>query len=416
MRIEFPDSVKPWRKPMAITSQEAKILDLGGMGYTDSRISFELGLARDVLASNWKKILTKLNAASRKEAITRYSERRANSKLGGAQSRPSARVDDSSDAIGDETRLVAQQSLLNAISDASLSYINGRQNVRHVYSRMLDALLALTQSQYGLIGEVFQEAGTPFLGAHALTSTDWDDVMQAQQELRTKDHLLFRDLDGLFGESIKTRDFTIVNDSSIDGRSGVTPPGHPEVRTFLGIPVCNGLDVVGIIGLANRPGGYSKETADFLKPIVSTCANITVAWRLETRRRIMERELDQANCMMRTLIDRTPSAVLYENADRRLEFVNSEFGELFGIEAAPAQLVGIDASLVVKHSARLFLDPVRFFNRVEDLIAGQESFYGELIEMTDGRMFLRDFVVVRSAASLCGYFWHYRSVATPFDE
>jgi PAS domain-containing protein len=130
----------------------------------------------------------------------------------------------------------------------------------------------------------------------------------------------------------------------------------------------------------------------------------------------VEKQLAESTCMMRTLVDRTPSAVMYETVDRRLEFVNDRFGHLFGIEASPAQLAGLDASLVVKHSARLFADPARFHDRVEDLIAGEESYYGELVEMLDGRLFIRDFVVVRSGPALCGFFWHYREVMTPFDE
>jgi len=130
----------------------------------------------------------------------------------------------------------------------------------------------------------------------------------------------------------------------------------------------------------------------------------------------MERELSVSNCIMRTLVDRTPSAVLFESTDRKLEFINARFGRLFEIEAAPSQIVGIDASLVVKHSKQLFMDPERFHHRVEDLIAGQESFYGEMIEMADGRMFQRDFVVVRSGPAVCGYFWHYREMTNPLEE
>lgn len=416
MRIEFPESVKPWRRSAVITGQEVKVLELAAMGYTDSRISNVLGVADDTLVTTWKKILSKISAATRQEAVSKFTDRLALVKKQALKQREKKRRDADGATIGPEQRQQAQKQLLDAITDASLCYINGRQNVRHVYSRMLDDLVHITQSQYGVIGEVHQENGIPFLGEHALTCVAWDDVTQARFEMLHRDHLLFRNLDGLFGETIKLRETIMVNDTEGDSRSGATPTGHPKVESFLGVPVFNGLELVGIIGLANRPNGYSPEMADFLRPIVSTCANITVAWRLEKQRRTMERELDESRCMVRTLTERTPSAVLYENSDRRLEFVNARFGDLFGIEAAPPQLVGIDAALVVKHSARLFADPLRFYDRVEDLINGQESFYGELVEMADGRLFLRDFVVVRSASALCGYFWHYREVMTPFDE
>lgn len=400
MRIEFPESAKPWRRSTAITGREVKVLELAAMGYTDSRIKTELGVGNNTLATTWRRILSKVSASSRQEAVSKFAERSPAPQQQTAIALPPDCPDFE----------LSESELLIAITDASLCYINGRQNVRQVYSRMLDDLLRITKSQYGLIGEVHQEAGIPYLGEHALTSLAWDDKSQAKYEMQHKDHLLFRNLDGLFGETIKSRDTLIVNNARHDSRSGSTPSGHPEIRSFMGLPVYNGLDLIGVIGLANRPDGYHPAIAAFLKPLASTCANVTAAWRLEKRRRVVERGLDESKCIMRTLVERTPAAVLYENADRRLEFVNDRFGDLFGIEAAPGQLVGIDTSLIFRHSTRLFVDPLRFQERVEDLIAGQESYYGELVEMVDGRLFLRDFVVVRSSTALCGYFWHYRQV------
>src|SRR5579872_4207521 len=75
MRIELPDTVKPWRKSMAISGQEFKIMELAGMGYSDSSICFELGLSKDALGGNWKKILNKLSAASKTEAVAKFSAR-----------------------------------------------------------------------------------------------------------------------------------------------------------------------------------------------------------------------------------------------------------------------------------------------------------------------------------------------------
>ena len=395
---------------MAITGQEFKILELAALGYTDGSIGLELGIAKDTIAGNWRKILAKVGAVSRADALAKFSERIQN----GETPTTDPQIQPFLTEVAE--RESAQKNLLAAITDASLCYINGRQNVRQVYSRMLDDILEITQSQYGLIGEVHYESGVPYVGEHSLTSTTWDDATQARFEITHKDRLLFRNLDGLFGEPIKARDVVIVNDARVDPRSTDAPAGHPGLRTFVGIPVFNGAEMVGLVALANRPAGYTKDIVEFLKPILSTCANITVAWRIETHNRHMERELSVSNCIMRTLVDRTPSAVLFESTDRKLQFINARFGRLFEIEAAPSQIVGIDASLVVKHSKQLFMDPERFHHRVEDLIAGQESFYGEMIEMADGRMFQRDFVVVRSGPAVCGYFWHYREMTNPLEE
>ena len=61
----------------------------------------------------------------------------------------------------------------------------------------------------------------------------------------------------------------ISNDVENDpGRVG-TPPGHPRVRTFLGVPLRVGGDLIGMVGVANKESGYGP--AD--ERLLSTFAN-----------------------------------------------------------------------------------------------------------------------------------------------
>ncbi len=416
MRIPIPASVKPWRRSGAITSQELKILELGALGYPDSRICHELGISPEMLITSWKRIQSKIGAPNRSHAVKRFAERMRIAKHHLLEVPEDVPSEETLDSKSEESREHENKLLLGAISDASISSVNGNQTVAQLYAKLLENLLEITQSRYGLIGEVLHESGGFYVGEHALSSSAWDDIARARFEIGAKDRLMFRSLDGLFAATAMGREVLIVNDASKDVRSGLTPLGHPPIDTFIGIPIYNGEDVVGIIGLANRPGGYAQDFGEFLRPIVTTISNITVAWQLEFRRRQIELALDESTSMLRAMIECGPAAVLYENADRRIEFTNDRFVTLFGIEVTPDQLVGLDASLVTKHASRFLTDPKAFCERASDLISGQESFYGELLEMADGRLFRRDFVVVRSASFLCGYFWHYKEVMTPIGE
>ncbi|MCY2966151.1 MAG: ATP-binding protein, partial [Planctomycetota bacterium] len=64
--------------------------------------------------------------------------------------------------------------------------------------------------------------------------------------------------------------------------------------SFLGVPICLGKNLVGIVGLANRPGGYSEELVDYLEPFLRTCATIIQGDRDEHSRQRAERELQEA--------------------------------------------------------------------------------------------------------------------------
>ena len=43
-----------------------------------------------------------------------------------------------------------------------------------------------------------------------------------------------------------------------DPRRGGTPEGHPALKAFLGLPLHLGDQLIGMIGVANRPGGRGR--------------------------------------------------------------------------------------------------------------------------------------------------------------
>src|SRR5262249_15451364 len=62
----------------------------------------------------------------------------------------------------------------------------------------------------------------------------------------------------------------------------------------LGLPLdFGGGEHLGVVGLAQRPGGYDASLVDFLQPFVAVCAQLLLSWRHEQRRRRDEQELRQ---------------------------------------------------------------------------------------------------------------------------
>lgn len=147
-----------------------------------------------------------------------------------------------------------------------------------MYEKLLDELLKLTESPFGLIGEVlYEEGGQPYLKAYALTNVAWDEETNRLYEQYQRIGFEFRKLDNLFGHVITDKKVVLTNDPINDPRHAGTPPGHPPIESFLGIPVFNGTTLVGEIGLANREGGYDLTIVEMLKPLAKTCGQIMVA-------------------------------------------------------------------------------------------------------------------------------------------
>lgn len=50
------------------------------------------------------------------------------------------------------------------------------------------------------------------------------------------------------------------------------------MHSYLGLPLRSGKQVIGMVGLANRPGGFDEELARFLEPMLSACTNLIEAY------------------------------------------------------------------------------------------------------------------------------------------
>jgi PAS domain S-box-containing protein len=194
--------------------------------------------------------------------------------------------------------------LLNGIRAAQELFI-GSSEMSPVFSSLLDVVVCHTKSNFGFIAEVLNdEKGNPYLRSYSLTNIAWNDETRRLMQTRGQQGLEFRNLKTLFGAALITKDVVIANHAASDPRSGGLPLGHPPIHSFLGLPVYNGLEMVGLIGLANRPDGYEKEGLKELDPFLAAVSSMIVARREAERRSQIEEELrsarDKAEAASRT--------------------------------------------------------------------------------------------------------------------
>lgn len=192
---------------------------------------------------------------------------------------------------GAESSLRTSNTLINAISQTQALYIAGA-DTREVFERMLSSLLEMTESEYGFIGEACRnEDGSPFLRTQAITNIAWNDETRAFYATHAPQGLEFRNLNTLFGAVMTTARPVIANDPDNDPRRHGRPPGHPALNAFMGLPFFRGDELVGMVGVANRKGGYGEQLATQLAPFLNNCASLTEAVRENRRRRDAETAL-----------------------------------------------------------------------------------------------------------------------------
>lgn len=184
-------------------------------------------------------------------------------------------------ALVAERALHASTSLLQALTEAQLEFIGG-SDAQHLFDKLLAVLLELTESEYGFIGEVLRDAqGAPYVRPHAITH-----IANLQTPFETP-------FETLIGPVLTTGEPMVANEPQTAPHAGGLPPGHPPLTAFLGLPLKSGDELVGTVGIANRPGGYGPELIEFLQPFVATCCSIILGWRSRQQQRDTEELLRQ---------------------------------------------------------------------------------------------------------------------------
>jgi PAS domain S-box-containing protein len=177
-----------------------------------------------------------------------------------------------------------QLQILDAISRAQASFI-AEADIRSVFNDLLGDLLKITASEYGFIGEVLHSAaGAPYLKTHAITNIAWDDATRDFYTEHAPKGMAFYNLKSLFGHVLLTAEPLISNDPYHDPRRGGLPPGHPPLNAFLGIPIVIQNELIAMVGLSNRSGGYDQQLLSELQPLIATIGQLVRARRSELAR------------------------------------------------------------------------------------------------------------------------------------
>ncbi|MFN8464497.1 MAG: GAF domain-containing protein [Caldilineaceae bacterium] len=279
--------------------------------------------------------------------------------------------------ISDDDALRRSNELLQAVSRAQSQFIANAHSTA-LFEETLASVLKLTNSEFGFVAEVlYTPEGNPHLRTHAITDIGWDEESRALYE-HYAPTMEFYNLNTLYGAGLMTGKTVNANHPATDPRSGGLPPGHPPLNSFLGIPIYHGGELVGMIGLANRPGGYDEAVEAYLQPLVLTCGLLIEAYRNLRRRKRAEAE----TIRMATALKSIDEAIMITGLDGMIQDVNPAFERLTGYTRAEA--LGRTPRLLKSgvHNA------VGYYDRLWQAILTKGSWEGEFVNRRrDGTLF-----------------------------
>ena len=157
-----------------------------------------------------------------------------------------------------EEELRKHRDRLEKVSKATESVLNdillGEEDEAETERRILDACLAATDSPYGMVGKINEEGNYD-------TTTYAGKAMEdcAFPEALAWDLSTGMPIRGIWGWPMLYGEALICNDLETHPDRIGLPEGHAPLTCFLGAPLKRDGKVVGMVAVANKPGGYSEE-------------------------------------------------------------------------------------------------------------------------------------------------------------
>ncbi|MBF0191056.1 MAG: PAS domain S-box protein [Magnetococcales bacterium] len=226
----------------------------------------------------------------------------------------------------------------------------GESHPDALFDTLLVEILRLTDSRYGFIAEAkTDEQGNIYLQSLAISNIAWDEATRAYYEAHAPTGFHFTRMHGLYAAPYWSGQPVIANDPARDPRRCGLPEGHPPLLAFLGVPIKRQEEIVGVLGVANRPDGYDEGMVSFLEPVITTCAQMIEGYRnrlakreTEALLRSNERKLRESFLYARSLIEASLDPLVTISADGKIMDVNRATEEV--TRKKRDELIGTDFS------------------------------------------------------------------------
>jgi signal transduction histidine kinase len=160
-----------------------------------------------------------------------------------------------------EQGLVRKNQLLDAINRVFHDALT-QEREEEVALTCLEVARELTGAEAGFVGELNQRGRLDTL---AVSDLGWAECRLPPGERAG----LLSDMEprGLWGLVLSEERALVANQPADHPAAAGLPQGHPPVESFLGAPLLRAGRAEGMVGLANKPGGFSREDREDLEAL-----------------------------------------------------------------------------------------------------------------------------------------------------
>ena len=214
-----------------------------------------------------------------------------------------------------EKKINRQNIVLKAINQVYESVISS-ETTTDLTKDCISIVERITKSQLSFICEVGENRILHNLAASDLALEEFCELGKKGLQ-RLSDNHAFHRLNRILLAEGKT---LLINDLS--DYTG-TPEGHLQVSAFLGVPFKRGSQVIGMISVANREGGYANEDVEVLEKLTPTIMEAILHKRVAEKLRDSEERF-------KLFTDANPCVVMMKDKEGRYVYLNKAWEDTYG--------------------------------------------------------------------------------------
>ncbi len=240
---------------------------------------------------------------------------------------------------GDEEKKQFQRKTLDLIAIVQSTYISSKGEDSHkVFEVLMSYLLELSQSESGFIGEVLVSGNDTYnLDIRVASTFGQHDKVQETCDYCAPDSVYDRAI--IAGEPLIANN-TADHDPYKEESKGKTPPEH-----HMAIPIVFDGEVICIVGLANKTGGYSEKDIVLLEPVFRTIEAILGSIHDRRHQEITNQKLAeseqfsrQTSNRLQDVLDNTGALIYIKDARSRVLLANKRLCDQ--INSTPEEIIG----------------------------------------------------------------------------
>jgi two-component system phosphate regulon sensor histidine kinase PhoR len=180
----------------------------------------------------------------------------------------------------------------------------------------------LTDSRFGLVNRLTDDG---LFDTVAVSDTGWDACRLPPDAATTS--LRSMPVRGLRGKVVGERRTVIENDVPHTPDYLPPPAGHPPIESFLGVPLWQQGHVIGLLALANRPGGYRQCDGEDVEAVAAVFAEVWARKQSEQALRLDELRLE-ALARLNQMADEPLQAITGFALEQGVQLTGSRLGYL----------------------------------------------------------------------------------------